>query len=226
MWVNYPNMPTGARATEELFEQLVAFARRNKILLVHDNPYSFILSEPRSLLSVPGAREVVLELNSLSKSHNMAGWRIGALLGRPDYLQAVLRFKSNMDSGQFKPMQMASIRALSLSDEWYERQNAIYRARRKVAAEILTRLGCTFDTQQSGLFLWAKVPESFADGYAFSDWLLHEKHIFLAPGGIFGDQGSRYVRISLCSTEKMLKTALDRVSEHRLKPVNPQNQSL
>lgn len=213
MWVNYPHMPTGAPGSAALFEQLVAFGKRHNILIVNDNPYSFILNpEPRSILSVPGAEEVAIELNSLSKSHNMAGWRIGALLGNADILRNVLRFKSNMDSGQFLPMQLAAVEALGLDDSWYSDLNTTYGARQQVAFEILKAIGCAPNPQQQGLFVWAKIPDSYADCYAVSDELLYNKHVFITPGGIFGSAGDRYVRISLCQEVSVLQESLQRIT--------------
>jgi aspartate/methionine/tyrosine aminotransferase len=212
MWVNYPHMPTGTRADRVFFTQLVAFAERHHILLVHDNPYSFILNdEPTSLLAVPGAREIVLELNSLSKSHNMAGWRVGMLVGRPDLLQQILRFKSNMDSGMFLPVQRAAVAALELGPEWYAELNDVYRARRERVFELLDTLGCTYDRQQVGLFVWASVPEKYADGYALSDEVLQQARVFITPGGIFGSNGNPFVRVSLCQSEAVLQESLQRI---------------
>lgn len=213
MWVNYPHMPTGARASADQLAALVAFARRRGILLVNDNPYAFILNDqPLSLLGVPGAREVALELNSLSKSQNMAGWRVGMLAGAAPYLQAVLRFKSNMDSGIFKPIQLAAAEALQLDEHWYRQLNTAYRRRRVLAEQLLVHLDCRFDAGQTGLFVWARIPDRYADGYALSDQLLYDCHVFLTPGGIFGAQGNRYVRISLCSPEGELEEAMSRIS--------------
>lgn len=213
MWVNYPHMPTGARASADQLAALVAFARRRGILLVNDNPYAFILNDqPLSLLGVPGAREVALELNSLSKSQNMAGWRVGMLAGAAPYLQAVLRFKSNMDSGIFKPIQLAAAEALQLDEHWYRQLNTAYRRRRVLAEQLLVHLDCRFDAEQTGLFVWARIPDRYADCYALSDQLLYDCHVFLTPGGIFGAQGNRYVRISLCSPEGELEEAMSRIS--------------
>ncbi|MCR5888136.1 aminotransferase class I/II-fold pyridoxal phosphate-dependent enzyme [Hymenobacter sp. J193] len=214
MLVNYPHMPTGTRADLAFLSRLVAFARKHQIMLVHDNPYSFILNdEPTSLLAVPGAREVALELNSLSKSHNMAGWRVGMLVGRADWLQEVLRFKSNMDSGMFLPVQQAAVAALRLDDEWYAELNAVYRRRRALVLELLQALDCTPDPEQTGLFVWAAVPASVADGYALSDEVLRETHVFITPGGIFGSNGNGYVRVSLCQSEEVLSQALERIAQ-------------
>jgi LL-diaminopimelate aminotransferase len=215
MWANYPHMPTGAQATVALFERLVAFGKKHNILIVNDNPYSFILNDqPKSILAVDGAKEVAVELNSLSKSHNMAGWRVGALLGSAEHLGAVLRFKSNMDSGQFLPTQEAAIAALQLGNAWYEALNATYRERQKLAFEILDALGCTFDPLQQGMFVWARIPAHWQDGYALSDHALYNTQVFLTPGGIFGSVGAPYVRISLCQDVSLFKTALQRIQAY------------
>ncbi len=212
MWVNYPHMPTGAPASPEVFQRLVDFGKQHNILIVNDNPYSFILNPyPISILAAEGAEGVVLELNSLSKSQNMAGWRVGMVAGHPDYLSAILRFKSNMDSGQFLPVQLAAVQALQLPGDWYTALNDTYRQRQQVAFAILDTLGCPFDRQQQGMFVWAKIPDQYADGYALSDELLYEKHVFLTPGGIFGSNGEHYMRISLCSTVENLQRGLDRL---------------
>ncbi|RSK46597.1 pyridoxal phosphate-dependent aminotransferase [Hymenobacter perfusus] len=213
MWVNYPHMPTGTPPPAGFFERLVAFAAAHDILLVHDNPYSFILNtEPaQSLLAVPGARAVALELNSLSKSHNMAGWRVGLLAGRADVLQDVLRFKSNLDSGMFLPVQLAAVEALNLDESWYAELNAHYRARRELVFELLHLLGCTFTSDQVGLFVWAKVPPQYPDAYALSDEVLRAARVFLTPGGIFGSNGNGYIRLSLCQPVEVLHEALRRV---------------
>jgi len=214
MFVNYPHMPTGQRVAPGLFENLVRFAKENDILLVHDNPYSFILNDnPLSLLEVPGAKEVVLELNSLSKSHNMAGWRIGALCGSKERIEEVLRFKSNMDSGMFMPLQLAAAKALSLGADWYAHINSIYAQRRDKVYEILDMLDCTYERTQVGLFIWAKIPDQYKDGYALSDEILYGANVFLTPGGIFGSQGNRYIRISLCGDVSRFEQAIDRISK-------------
>lgn len=211
MWINYPHMPTGTQAPAEFYPKLIAFAKRNEILIVNDNPYAFILTkERRSILSVPGAKEIALELTSLSKAQNMAGWRVGALLGHPDYLQTVLRFKSNMDSGTFKAIQLAAVKALQLGEEWYSSINKIYAERRKLVYQIFDKLGCTYDKNQVGLFIWAKCPEG-KTGYDISDHALYENDIFLTPGGIFGSQGEKYARIALCSSVEVLEEVLDRI---------------
>lgn len=212
MWVNYPNMPTGTAATRSFFSDLVVFAHTHQILVINDNPYAFILNEePLSILSIPGAMEVALELNSLSKSHNMAGWRSGMLAGRADYLATILRFKSNMDSGMFRPMQLAAVEALKLSGEWYRGLNEIYRERRNKVFELLDELGCTYDTQQVGMFVWAGIPDKYQDGYALSDEVLEKAHVFITPGGIFGSMGDPYIRVSLCSSTEMFAEALERI---------------
>jgi LL-diaminopimelate aminotransferase len=214
MFVNYPHMPTGQPVSADLFKNLVQFAKDNNILLVHDNPYSFILNDnPVSLLEVPGAKEVVLELNSLSKSHNMAGWRIGMLCGSKERIEEVLRFKSNMDSGMFMPLQLAAAKALSLGPEWYSHINSIYSERRAKVYEILDILGCNYELKQVGLFVWAKIPEHYEDGYALSDEVLYGSNVFLTPGGIFGSQGNRYIRISLCGDLSRFEQAITRISK-------------
>ena len=214
LFVNYPHMPTGQRPDPVMLERLLAFARRHGILVVHDNPYSFILNdEPMSLLGLPGAKDVVLELNSLSKSQNMAGWRVGTLCGAASRIDEVLRFKSNMDSGMFLPVQLAAARALSLDRDWYEGLNEVYARRRREAFNLLEVLGCTFDTTQSGMFVWARIPERYSDGYGLSDEVLRDAQVFITPGGIFGDAGDRYVRVSLCSPEETLRKAGERIKE-------------
>jgi aspartate/methionine/tyrosine aminotransferase len=214
MFVNYPHMPTGKLPTKEFFMQLVAFAREKNILLVHDNPYSFILNdEPMSILSVDGAKDVALELNSLSKSHNMAGWRIGMLCGSKQRVDEVLRFKSNMDSGMFLPLQLAAVKALELGAEWYAGVNAVYIARRKKVYELLRSLDCSFDEKQAGLFVWASIPGKYKDGYQLSDEVLHNANVFITPGGIFGSAGDKYVRVSLCATEEKIDEAINRIAE-------------
>ena len=215
MWVNYPNMPTGVRASTELFTTLTDFGLRHNILIVNDNPYSFILNEEQlSLLSIPGAKEIALELNSLSKSHNMAGWRLGMLAGHSEYVSAVLQVKSNMDSGMFKPLQLAAVKALQQPKSWYRKLNEIYRERREVAFEILDSLHCTYDKNQVGMFVWAKIPRENSQGSEqFSDSILKENQVFLSPGFIFGSGGARYVRLSLCTEKSRLLEAASRIKE-------------
>ncbi|MEO7531173.1 MAG: aminotransferase class I/II-fold pyridoxal phosphate-dependent enzyme [Sediminibacterium sp.] len=212
MFVNYPQMPTGQLPTSELFEQLVAFAKKHNILLVHDNPYSFILNDhPMSLLSIAGAKEVAIELNSLSKSHNMAGWRIGMLAGSQQRINEVLRFKSNMDSGMFLPLQLAAAKALELGQEWHEEVNQVYKIRREKVFALLQLLNCEFDTEQAGMFVWASIPSQYKDGYELSDWVLHHSNVFITPGGIFGSAGNSYVRVSLCCIEERIEEAIQRI---------------
>ncbi|HLX93850.1 MAG TPA: aminotransferase class I/II-fold pyridoxal phosphate-dependent enzyme [Puia sp.] len=212
MFINYPHMPTGQLPTRELFSQLVAFAYANDLLLIHDNPYSFILnSSPMSLLSIPGAKNVVIELNSLSKSHNMAGWRLGMLLATQQRLDEILRFKSNMDSGMFLPIQLAGAKALSLGTAWYEKLNDIYRARREKAFALLDQLACRFERNQAGMFVWAKIPDNYPDCYAISDEILYNAGVFVTPGGIFGNAGARYIRVSLCTPEEKFLESSNRI---------------
>ena len=212
MWVNYPHMPTGASGSSQLFEKLVAFARRHNILLCNDNPYSFILNNKHiSLLSVPGASEVALELNSMSKSHNMAGWRIGMVAGKAEFITAIVKVKSNMDSGMFQPMQLAAVEALNLGDEWYASVNETYAKRRKLVEAIMQKLNCTFDARQTGLFVWGKIPATSASGEQLTEEILHKAHVFITPGMVFGEQGNGYIRISLCANEQMLGKALERM---------------
>ncbi len=212
MFVNYPQMPTGQQPAKELFEQLVAFAKKNNILICHDNPYSFILNDhPMSLLSIDGAKDVVIELNSLSKSHNMAGWRVGMLCGAKEKIDEVLRFKSNMDSGMFLPVQLAAAKALTLGEEWLNELNNSYRRRREKVFTLLSKLNCSYDKQQVGLFVWAKIPTGYKDCYELSDKLLYQSRVFITPGGIFGSEGNKYIRVSLCSTEEKLDEALQRI---------------
>jgi len=212
MFVNYPHMPTGKLPTKELFVQLVSFAKKHNILICHDNPYSFILNNtPMSLLSVDGAKDVVIELNSLSKSHNMAGWRVGMLVGAKERIDDVLRFKSNMDSGMFLPVQLAAAKALELGQEWHDKVNVAYGNRRKKVFELLQLLNCLFDENQAGLFVWASVPSNYKDGYELSDKVLHESNVFITPGGIFGSAGDKYVRVSLCTSEEKIEEAMLRI---------------
>ena len=214
MFVNYPQMPTGQLPSKELFEKLVAFSRKNKILIIHDNPYSFILNEtPMSLLSMESAKECVIELNSLSKSHNMAGWRVGMLCGAKERIEEVLRFKSNMDSGMFLPVQLAAAKALSLGKEWHEEVNSVYRKRRGKVFEFLELLGCEFSKEQAGLFVWARIPSTYKDGFIFCDEVLYKSNVFITPGGIFGRAGEKYIRVSLCSTEEKFEEAIQRIKK-------------
>ncbi len=222
LWfVNYPHMPTVQSASIAQVEKMIAFAQKNKILIVHDNPYSFILNdEPLSLLSIAGAKDCVVELNSLSKSHNMAGWRVGMLCGAKERIEEVLRFKSNMDSGMFLPVQLAAARALELGEEWHASVNTVYSKRREKVYEILNLLNCSYSKNQSGLFVWAAVPDSkveakhqFGMGGLLSDRLLNESGIFITPGGIFGSAGNGFVRISLCAAEEKLDEVINRIKQ-------------
>ena len=215
MWVNYPNMPTGANASIELFNKLVAFGKKHGIVIVHDNPYSLILNNnPMSIFQVEGAKDICIELNSLSKSHNMPGWRIGMVAANPQFIQWILKVLSNIESGIFKPMQAATIAALNNSDEWHQKNNIeIYADRRKFAEDIMEELGCVFDKNQSGMFLWAKIPSDCISSEALADKVLYEANVFITPGFIFGSKGERYIRISLCANETMLKEALERIKK-------------
>lgn len=214
MWVNYPNMPTGQEADMAYFARLIAFAKRNNILIVNDNPYSFILNDdPKSLLAVEGAKEVALELNSLSKSHNMAGWRMGMLAGNKDFIQYVLRVKSNMDSGQFKPLQMAAIEALKLDQSWYDHINAEYRQRRDQVWEMFDLIGCTYSKDQKGMFVWAKVPQEVESARELAEEILQEARVFITPGFIFGSQGERFLRASLCQPAEVILDAVERIKK-------------
>ena len=214
MWTNYPNMPTGANATPEIYERLVDFARRKNIVIVNDNPYSFILNEkPISILSVPGAKDCCIEFNSMSKSHNMPGWRIGMLASNADFVQWILKVKSNIDSGMFRAMQLAAANALEAEQEWYDGNNKNYRNRRHLAGEIMHALGCTYDEKQVGMFLWGKIPDSCADVEELTEKVLHNARVFITPGFIFGSNGKRYIRISLCCKDHKLEEALKRIRE-------------
>jgi len=212
LFVNYPQMPTGQLPTRELFNKLISFARRNNLLIIHDNPYSFILNDnPMSILASDDAKDCAIELNSLSKSHNMAGWRVGMLCSAKERIDEVLRFKSNMDSGMFLPVQMAAARALSLDGSWYEQVNTVYKKRRDRVFQLLDVLKCNYSKKQAGLFVWAKVNERFKDCYDCSDFVLHNSYVFITPGGIFGNAGEKYIRVSLCATEEKIDEAIKRV---------------
>lgn len=213
MWVNYPHMPTGAPASRDTMERLVDFGRRHGIVIAHDNPYSFILSDrPTSLLQVDGARDIVVEMNSLSKSHNMAGWRMAMVASNPTFINWIVKVKSNVDSGQFKPMMLAAVKALSLDADWYRELNAEYAARREVAMKIMDALGCRVDPSQQGLFLWGRIPDDAPSGEWLADNTLYNHRVFITPGFIFGSQGDRYIRISLCATRANMQRALDRIT--------------
>lgn len=212
MWTNYPNMPTGANASLELYEKIVDFGRRHQIVICNDNPYSFILNEhPTSILSVPGAKDICIELNSMSKAHNMPGWRMGMLASNAQFVQWILKVKSNIDSGQFRPMQKAAVEALKAPKEWYDGMNRVYRSRRDLAGQILRTLGCVYDENQVGMFLWGRIPDSAEGSEAVADKVLYEANVFVTPGFIFGSCGQRYIRISLCCKNEALQEALNRI---------------
>lgn len=215
MWLNYPHMPTGAPATVELFEQAVAFAKKHRILLCHDNPYSLVLNKkaPISLLSIEGAKKVAIELNSMSKSHNMAGWRLGWLAGAKPYIDAVLTIKSNVDSGMFWALQEAAAAALQNTDEWHKARNDVYQGRLEASEAFLNTIGCTWDRKQEGMFLWGKLPDSVESAEKLVNNLLVEKHVFIAPGFIFGPKGQRYIRLSLCMPKERIWEAVERIKE-------------
>ena len=213
MWVNYPNMPTGANATKEFFEKLIAFGKKHSIVICNDNPYSFILNDEKlSILSIEGARDICIELNSMSKSHNMAGWRMAMLASNAQFVEWILKVKSNVDSGMFRPMMVGAVEALKNSEEWHNEMNKIYTERRKIAFEIMDMLGCVYDKNQVGMFVWAKIPDQYQDSGELSDEILYRKNVFITPGFIFGDKGKRYLRISLCSNEEMLTEAWRRIN--------------
>ena len=210
MWINYPHMPTGTNATIETFEKLVAFGKKHQILIINDNPYSFILNDnPVSILQIEGSKEVALELNSLSKTFNMAGWRVGMVLGNQNYINQILKVKSNMDSGMFYGIQKGAIEALKLSDNWFLDQNKIYKERRDLIWQLADKLKCTYEKNSTGLFIWAKIPEG-QKSEAITDSILYEKDIFITPGTVFGSQGEGYIRFSLCVTVEIIKEAISR----------------
>jgi aspartate/methionine/tyrosine aminotransferase len=212
MWINYPHMPTGAISSKSAFEQLILFAKKHDILIVNDNPYSFILNDnPQSILAIDGAKEVAIELNSLSKTFNMAGWRVGMVVGAAEIIKTILQVKSNMDSGMFLGIQKGAIEALKLSSDWFEKQNSIYKKRRDLVWKIFNKLNCTYDKSKGGLFVWAKLPKG-RNSEEFIDELLREKDIFLATGTIFGTNGEGFIRASLCVTEEVLLEVLNRLS--------------
>ena len=213
MWTNYPNMPTGAPAQMETYRKLVSFARRHSIVVVNDNPYSFILNEnPVSLLQVEGAKDCCIEFNSMSKSHNMPGWRVGMCATNPTFIQWILKIKSNIDSGTFRGIQLAAAEAYNNSDEWHRQANInTYRQRRKLAEQIMQQLGCTFDENQVGMFLWGRIPDKYANAEELTEKVLHEARVFITPGFIFGSNGERYIRISLCAKDMKIKEALERI---------------
>lgn len=213
MWTNYPHMPTGANATPNLYRQLVEFGKRHQIIIVNDNPYSLILNDtPLSIMQIQGAKEGCIELNSMSKSHNMPGWRVGMIASNPTFINWIVKVKSNIDSGMFRPLQLAAAEALHNEPHWHEEMNkTVYKKRRIFAQEIMDALGCTYDTKQVGMFLWGKLPEDIYNPEILVDELLQEAHVFITPGFIFGSQGQRYIRLSLCCKEEQLQIALKRI---------------
>ena len=213
MWVNYPNMPTGANATTELFEKLVHFGKKHNILIVNDNPYSFILNERKlSILAIDGAKDISMEMNSMSKSHNMAGWRMAMLAGNEQFVKWVLAVKSNVDSGMFRPMMIAAAQSLRNSEEWHNEMNYVYDRRRELAYKIMDLLECKYDKNQVGMFIWAKIPDTWKNAGELADKILYETNVFITPGFIFGSNGNRYIRISLCSPESMLEEVIERLA--------------
>lgn len=216
MWTNYPNMPTGANATLDLYARLVDFAKRKNIVVVNDNPYSFILNKkPISILNIPDAKNYCIEFNSMSKSHNMPGWRVGMLATNAEFVQWILKIKSNIDSGMFRPLQLAAAQAYNNSETWHEEANFnVYSRRRKLAEKIMVELGCEFDENQVGMFLWGRIPDTYTNVEELTEKVLHKARVFITPGFIFGSNGSRYVRISLCAKEEKLLEALDRIKQN------------
>ena len=214
MWVNYPHMPTGANAQKDTFEKLIVWAKEKDILLVNDNPYSFVLTDhPQSMMSVPGAKDVGMELNSLSKSFNMAGWRVGMVLGNQKNINAVLKVKSNMDSGMFYGIQRGAIAALQVQDSWFKKLNNIYNERKKLIFKLATLLKTDFDTNSSGLFVWAKMRNTSMSSVHYIEEILQKHHVFIAPGSIFGSQGEGYIRFSLCVEAEQISKAIKRISK-------------
>lgn len=221
MWVSYPHMPTGKNGNLELFQKLIDFGKKHKILIVNDNPYSFVLNgNPISIFQAEGAKEVALELNSLSKTYNMAGWRVGMVLGNPTLIDAVLKVKSNMDSGMFYGIQKGAIEALKLGKDWFYRQNEIYTQRRNLIFELAEQLNCIYNKESVGLFVWAKLPSGIESAEKFIDALLLEKHIFITPGTIFGSNGKGYIRFSLCVSEEKIQEAIERITNYELQIAN------
>ncbi len=211
MWVSYPHMPTGATVTKIQFKQLVDFAKKKNILLINDNPYSFVLSKnPTSILNIEGAKDVALELNSLSKTFNMAGWRVGMVLGKAEHIQSILKVKSNMDSGMFYGIQKGAIAALQSGKEWFEHLDEVYSSRRELMFRLADKIGCTYDKDAVGMFVWSKLPEGSKPAEEFIDEILYDKNIFIAPGTIFGTNGEGYIRFSLCVTKEKIQEAIDR----------------
>jgi aspartate/methionine/tyrosine aminotransferase len=217
MWVNYPNMPTGQQASFSIFKKLIAFGKKHNILICNDNPYSFILNDnPLSIMSVDGAEDIAIELNSLSKSHNMAGFRVGVVTANTDYISYILKIKSNMDSGMYKPVQLAAVKALESSQSWFNGINREYKKRRKTVWQLFDNLNTVYNKNQTGMFVWARIPDSYSNAFEFSDKVLHESKVFITPGSIFGSNGNRYVRISLCSTQKTINEAINRILSEKI----------
>lgn len=216
MWTNYPNMPTGGNAQRETYAKLVDFARRHHIIVVNDNPYSFILNEGEklSIMQIEGAKDCCIELNSMSKAYNIPGWRVGMCVSNPQFISWILKIKSNIDSGTFRGIQLAAAEAFNTStEEWHREYNIeLYRKRRKIAEDIMNTLGCTFDSRQVGMFLWGKIPEKYADVEALTERVLHEAKVFITPGFIFGSNGNRYIRISLCAKQELMQEAKERIA--------------
>lgn len=214
IFLNYPHMPTGQLPDKKILKEVIEFANQEKVLIVHDNPYSFILNEnPSSLFEFDAAKEVVIELNSLSKSHNMAGWRVGMIVASAAHINSILRFKSNMDSGMFLPVQLAAAKALELGEDWFKGVNEIYLERKKLACKLLDLLQCKYAVDQVGMFVWAAIPSQYESGYQLSDEVLQNARVFITPGGIFGDAGDKFVRLSLCSKKEVLEEAIDRIEQ-------------
>ncbi|MDZ4707858.1 MAG: aminotransferase class I/II-fold pyridoxal phosphate-dependent enzyme [Saprospiraceae bacterium] len=214
MWINFPHMPTGQTTNMEFLKKLLTWARDRNILVCNDNPYSFILNQNYvSLLAVPGAKDQAIELNSMSKAQNMAGWRVGVAISNPDFINHIIRFKSNMDSGMFLPVQMAAVKALQLDESWYNQLNETYEERKEAACQIMDALGCSYTRDQQGMFIWAKVPQG--DGFSWSDKILNNTHVFITPGGIFGKNGIPYLRISLSTKVDTMQKALARIINHK-----------
>jgi aspartate/methionine/tyrosine aminotransferase len=217
MWVNYPNMPTGAAASVELFEKLIAFGKKHSIVICNDNPYSFILNDEKlSILSLEGAKEICIELNSMSKSHNMAGWRMAMLASNAQFVEWILKVKSNVDSGMFRPLMRGAIAALQNTEDWHVKMNAEYTKRRDIAFKIMDVLSCEYNTKQVGMFVWAKIPSKYSDSGVLADEILYKKNVFITPGLIFGSMGNRYIRISLCCSILMLEKALERIESKQI----------
>ncbi len=219
LWTNYPNMPTGGRARRATYERLVGFARRHGIVVVNDNPYSFILSEEHlSIMQIPGAKDCCIELNSMSKSHNMPGWRVGMCIANREFISWILKVKSNIDSGTFRALQLAAAEALTTNDEtWHRKANIeTYRQRRVLAEEIMTALGCQYDANQVGMFLWGRIPDHYANAEQLTERILHEARVFITPGFIFGTRGERYIRISLCAKQEKMQEALERIKSNNI----------